>query len=363
MNFIGFQHWYKELNNIEHLIIAGPCAAESRNQLVNTAIAIKKNSQINVFRAGVWKPRTNPNTFSGVGEIAFEWLREVKSITNFLICIEVATAEHIEKCKKNKDVVDILWIGARTVTNPFSMQALADALKNCDIPVMIKNPITPDLKLWIGAIERVYNSGITKIAAIHRGFHPFESTTLRNVPKWDLVIDLKTQLPNLQIINDPSHIAGDSKYIYEIASKALCLNFDGLMIETHENPTQALSDAKQQLTPNQLDILLKELIFRKSDSEANYINSDLERYRFQIDSIDYQLLDLLAKRMNIIEKIADLKNQNNLSIFQLDRWKKIINSRVEVGERLNLDTDFVKNLIQLIHSESILLQTKKINKE
>jgi len=363
MNFVGFQSWYKELSDIEHLIIAGPCAAETQEQLLKTAIAIKKNIQIKVFRAGVWKPRTNPNTFSGVGEIAFEWLREVKKTTNLLVCVEVATPEHIEKCLKNRDAVDILWIGSRTVTNPFSVQAIADELINCDIPVMIKNPITPDLKLWIGAIERVYNSGISKIAAIHRGFHPYETTVFRNIPKWDIVIDLKTQFPDLQIINDPSHIAGDTKLIYEVASKALCLNFDGLMIETHENPTNALSDAKQQLTPNQLDELLKELVFRKSDSEITPNNNDLEKYRLQIDTIDYQLLELLAKRMNIIEKIAEFKNTKNLSIFQLDRWRKIKNSRIEAGNKLNLDTEFVKNLIQLIHIESISLQTKKLNKK
>ncbi len=355
MEFIGFNKWHKSLSNLEHLIIAGPCSAENREQVINTALQIDKIPEVNIFRAGVWKPRTNPGTFEGVGKIAFKWLKEVKQQTNLLTTIEVATPEHVELALKNN--VDILWIGARTTVNPFSVQAIADAVKGVDIPILIKNPINPDLKLWIGAIQRFSKAGIRKIAAIHRGFFPFEDTRFRNIPKWELMIELKTQFPDLQIINDPSHIAGQRNIVPEVAQMALNMNVNGLMIETHNNPNVALSDANQQLTPTQLSEMIKNLIFRKNNTNIKQI-SPLEHLRNSIDSIDFQLLELLAKRMKIVREIGKYKNENKLSIFQLDRWKDIRNSRFKAGNELKLSEDFVKKILQLVHNESINVQSK-----
>lgn len=359
MTFIGFQKWFDNLADSSHLIIAGPCSAETEAQVLETAMEISKISSVKVFRAGVWKPRTNPGNFEGIGKIALDWLKKVKKQTGLLTCVEVATPEHVKLALENE--VDILWIGARTVVNPFSVQAIADELKGVDIPVMIKNPINPDLKLWIGAIERIYNAGINKIVAIHRGFFPFEDTKFRNIPKWEISIELKTLFPDLQIINDPSHIAGKRELIKEIASYALCMNVDGLMIETHNNPLVALSDSAQQITPIELKKLLGELKFRKNIFDNNEIISELEQLRFQIDSLDFQMLELLAKRMNIIKKIGNYKNQKEISIFQVERWREINDTRINAGKELNLDLTFVKKIMQLIHNQSISLQTITTN--
>ncbi|MBN2891946.1 MAG: bifunctional 3-deoxy-7-phosphoheptulonate synthase/chorismate mutase type II [Bacteroidales bacterium] len=356
MNFLGFRNWFDSLSNCSHLVIAGPCSAESEEQVLDTARQISKIEQVKVFRAGVWKPRTSPNDFEGVGEIALKWLKKVKSETGLLTCVEVATSKHVEKCLEND--VDIFWVGARTVANPFSVQSIADVLKGVDKPVLIKNPINPDLKLWVGAIERIYKAGINKIAAIHRGFYPFEDTRFRNIPKWEIPIELKTLFPNLQIITDPSHIAGKIELIKEVASQALCMNVDGLMIETHNNPKVALSDASQQLTPLQLDVLLKELKFRKEQIINKELLSDLQNWRFQIDSLDFQMLELLSKRMEIVEKMGKYKEERNMSVFQLERWKEIRATRIKAGEELGLDSDFVKKILQIIHNQSIIAQSK-----
>jgi len=361
MKFKGFQTWDDKLKNQKHLIIAGPCAAETYEQLLSTAKKISTISKVNVFRAGVWKPRTNPGNFEGIGKKALDWLLEVKKQTRLLTCTEVATPYHIEKAIKKK--IDILWIGARTTSSPFAVQSIVDALKGVDIPVMIKNPVNPDIKLWIGAIERFYNAGLKKLAAIHRGFYPFEDTRFRNIPKWEIMIELKTFFPDLQIINDPSHIGGKRNLVFDVASMALCMNINGFMIETHNNPQKALSDAAQQLTPVNLKKLLAKLNFRKEKAENENIINKLEQFRLSIDSIDYQLLELLSKRMDIVKKIGKYKNQKNISIFQLDRWRKIRETRSKAGKELNLDKDFVKQIIQLVHNESINVQSKKNNKK
>ncbi|NPA67255.1 MAG: bifunctional 3-deoxy-7-phosphoheptulonate synthase/chorismate mutase type II [Chlorobi bacterium] len=342
-------------------IIAGPCSAETEYQTLETARQISACKKVKVFRAGIWKPRTSPGNFEGVGEIAFNWLRKIKKQTELLTATEAATPEHIEQCLKNRDALDIIWIGARTTANPFSVQALADALKGTDIPVLIKNPLNPDIKLWAGAVERFKKAGIKHTGVIHRGFSPFENTHLRNLPKWELAIEIKSIFPEIPIINDPSHIAGNRKYIKETAQKALNLNFDGLMIETHITPHTALSDAKQQITPETLKNYLKTLKFRKSTSEDSEFRNLLEQYREQINSIDYQLLELLNKRMKITEKIGRYKLKNNVSIFQLKRWLDISETRQDFGKTIGLDEHFIKKILQLVHRESIRIQSKIMN--
>ncbi len=356
MEIIGFQKWFDCLSGYSHLIIAGPCSVETEEQLLNTARQISDIEQIKVLRAGVWKPRTSPNSFEGVGEIGLDWLQKAKQETGLLTCVEVATPKHVELCLQKG--VDVLWLGARTVANPFSVQDICEVLKGVNVPIMIKNPINPDLKLWVGAIERMLKVGVNKIAAIHRGFYPFEDTRFRNIPKWEIPIELKTIFPNISIINDPSHIAGKRELVKEVAEQALCLNVDGLMIETHINPKLALSDAAQQLTPAELDDLLKKLTFRKADFDDKNMLNELENLRFQIDSLDFQMLELLAKRMEIIKKIGDFKNNNNISIFQLERWNEIKKNRIKAGVELNLDEKIIKKILQIIHSYSIIKQTK-----
>ena len=363
MNILPINQWHKNLGKTKHLIIAGPCSAETENQVLTTAIEINKIEKVNIFRAGIWKPRTRPNNFEGVGEKGLKWLKKVKQHTNLLTAIEVATPEHVEICLKNPESVDVLWIGARSTANPFSIQELANSLKGVDIPVFVKNPLNPDLGLWIGAIERFYKNGITKLGAIHRGFYPFEKIELRNIPKWEIPIELKSKFPKLPIINDPSHISGQTCYIESIAQKALAMNMDGLMIETHINPAEALSDAKQQLTPKHLEILLNKLNFRKETFNTNGFLNQLEQHRLQIDSIDAQMFELLAKRMEIVKEIGEYKNNHNISIFQLSRWKNIMQSRTEFGQKIGLNKVFIKQLLQLIHKESIFKQTEKINQQ
>lgn len=346
--------WFAGISD-KHIIIAGPCSAESKEQVLSTARQIKENGKVRFFRAGVWKPRTRPGSFEGIGEKALEWLAEAKQQTGLKTCVEVATPKHIKLAVESG--VDALWIGARTVSNPFSVQELADALRNYDIPVMVKNPINPDIELWIGAIERIHKAGIDKIAAIHRGFYPFEKTNLRNIPKWEIPIELKTRYPNLPLINDPSHIAGDTKFIKEIVHKAIDINFDGLMIETHITPHKALSDSKQQITPEELKDLLNTFSFKKS-FVLKPEQQELEYLREKIDSIDKQMLELLSKRMNIIEQIGEYKKNNNIAVFQLKRWKEIINQRLEFGKELNLSPEFIKQILEIIHKESIMRQIK-----
>ena len=350
--------WFERLT--EPLIIAGPCSAESEAQIMHTAKEIVKVGKVNVFRSGIWKPRTRPGNFEGVGEEGLQWLKQVKKETGLLTAIEVANPEHVDLAVKYD--IDILWIGARTTSNPFSVQELADHLKGYNKPVMVKNPINPDVNLWVGALERFHKSGINKLAAIHRGFYPFEATTLRNIPKWEIPIELKSMCHNLPVICDPSHIAGNREYIQEISQKAFDLNMDGLMIETHYNPSVALSDMNQQVTPEQLVQILQQLVLRNTKVKDQDFGNMMETLRSQIDSIDQQMLELLSQRMNIVEEIGKYKSKNEVTILQLRRWEKIISTRLRLGKSLGLSEDFVKKLLQLVHKESIQRQTEVMNK-
>jgi len=359
-NIQPLQSWFADLCK-GPFIIAGPCSAESEEQVLKTAREIEKIGCVHVFRSGIWKPRTRPETFEGVGDQGLKWLQRVKAETNLLVTTEVAQAEHVEKCLKAG--IDILWIGARTTANPFSVQTIADALKGVDIPVMIKNPINPDIQLWIGALERIAKAGINKIAAVHRGFYPFEETSLRNIPKWEIPIELKRHFNNLPIICDPSHIAGNRINIMDISQRAMDLNMDGLMIESHIHPDKALSDAQQQITPKELEKILSKLVYRKPSFEQEDLLDKLEQYRNQIDSIDYQVLELLANRAKITKEIGHYKHANNIAVFQLKRWEQIFKTRNDIGHKLGLSKDFIKKLLQLVHKESIQIQIEIMRKK
>ncbi len=338
------------------LIISGPCGAETEEQVIQTARGIAALGKVSVFRAGIWKPRTRPNSFEGAGPQAFAWLGRVKTETGLLTTVEVATAEHVELALKHG--VDILWIGARTTVNPFSVQEIAEALKGVDIPVMVKNPVHADIQLWIGALERLNLAGITKLAAIHRGFYTSDKTCYRNIPRWEIPIDLQTQYPALPIICDPSHICGRTETIQGVAQKALDLNMAGLMIETHVNPQAALSDAKQQLTPLALGILLDSLKVRNVTSANKAFTDQLEQLRVMIDEIDEQMIRTLAQRMKMINRVGEYKRDNNVTVFQLERWQEILKSRMAMGIIQGLDENFVKEVCELLHKESIRRQTE-----
>lgn len=353
-DILPISSWNEQLID-DHLFIAGPCSAESHEQMMQTARLIRTIPTIKGFRAGIWKPRTRPGSFEGIGEQGLIWLKEVKQETGLLTATEVANPEHVELCLKHD--VDILWIGARTTGNPFSVQEIADALKGSDPIILVKNPTNPDLDLWIGALERVHKAGIRRIGAIHRGFYPFEKTRLRNIPKWELVIELKRIYPNLPIIGDPSHIAGKPDYIEEISQKALDLNYNGLMIESHIQPHLAKSDAAQQVTPEWLNQMMHRLQVRTELSDNPNIMDTLEQFRQQIDSIDHQLIELLAQRCDISRKIGEYKQEHNLSIFQLRRWENIIQSRMKHGRELHLPEEHLMKMLQIIHKMSIQLQS------
>lgn len=341
------------------ILIAGPCSAESEEQMLETARQISEFYPNSIFRAGIWKPRTRPNTFEGIGDIGLSWMQEVKKQTGLLTATEVANADHVEKCLKAG--IDILWIGARTTVNPFSVQEIADALRGVDIPVFVKNPINPDAQLWAGALERVNNAGIKKLAAIHRGFHHFDNGPFRNSPKWELAIELKTACPQLPIICDPSHISGSPELIPYIAQKAMDLEMDGLMIETHRDPSVALSDAKQQVKPFKLHEIIEELNIRSSTIENPEFRNKLEELRSIIRKLDNDLLELLSKRMVISSQIGEYKRENNVTILQVAHWKKLFEESLHTGNVLGLPEGFVKGLYELIHDESIRRQTEVMN--
>lgn len=352
-------NWYKELGM--PLIIAGPCSAESELQVMRTANELAKNQQVTVFRAGIWKPRTRPGNFEGVGEPALKWLQKVKAETGLLTITEVATPQHVKMVIDHG--IDMVWIGARTSANPFVVDQLATELAPANIPVLIKNPVSPDLELWIGAIERFSRAGIDKLAAIHRGFYPYAQSQLRNIPKWELPIDLKSLIPNLPVICDPSHIAGKAELIKDVAQHALNISFDGLMVEVHPSPELALSDSEQQLTPADFNELLKTLKFPSpSSSNLDYMNF-IEQSRNRIDSIDEQILELLSNRMRLVEQIGEYKKDNNVTVIQRNRWEKMQESRTELGRRLGLSEEYIKSLLQLVHKESIKRQADIIKGE
>jgi chorismate mutase len=336
------------------LLIAGPCSAESRAQVLETAQGIRTHAPgVAVLRAGIWKPRTRPESFEGLGEPALEWLLEAKAATGLLTFTEVATAEHVEACLKAG--VDMLWIGARTTPNPFSVQEIADALKGVDIPVFVKNPINPDLQLWVGALERLARAGITRLAAIHRGFSWFERTPYRNSPMWEFPIRLKAAFPGLELVCDPSHVAGTRARVAEVAQQALDLNFSGLMVETHRDPAHALSDAEQQLDPAGLGALMASLIFRQARPDA-IAGDRLQQLRDLIDQLDEEIVQKLGARMDIAERIGEYKQEHNVAILQPERWERILRRQLRLGEGLGLDPVFIEAFMNAIHQESIRRQ-------
>ncbi len=342
------------------LLIAGPCGAENPDQLRKTAEGLKALNKVALFRAGVWKPRTRPNAFEGRGEEALKWLADVKKEFGFKLTVEVANAQHTELALKYG--IDVLWIGARTTVNPFSVQEIADVLKGVKIPVMVKNPIHADLQLWIGALERVYNSGIRHMAAIHRGFHFYGKTKYRNKPLWALPIELRTLFPQLPIICDPSHISGNRELIPQVAQKALDLGMNGLMIESHYDPAIALSDAEQQLTPARLNEVLSKLVLRKASADNTTVTDKLGELRNIIDEVDDELMNVLKKRVQIIEEIGRYKKEHNITIFQLERWQEILRTRGQWADRMGLSRQHVEKLCQLLHDESIRVQNALMNK-
>ena len=341
------------------VIMAGPCSAESEEQLLNTAIPLAKMG-IKIFRAGIWKPRTRPNAFEGVGSEGLKWMQTVQKETGMLVTTEVANVKHVYEALKYG--VDIIWIGARTSANPFAVQDIADSLRGVNIPVMVKNPVNPDVDLWIGAIERINNAGIKQMAAIHRGFSSYDKTIYRNVPQWQVPIELRRRIPKIPIITDPSHICGNREFLYDISQKAMDLNFDGLIIETHCNPDKALSDAKQQVTPDGLKQIIDRLVFR--DPEINEeLMLTLAVLRDQIDKLDDRIINLLEERMGVSEKIGGYKKDNNITILQTQRWDDMLKTRLNLGNRKGLSEEFIIKLFRSIHQESINHQTNVMNQE
>ncbi len=340
------------------LIMAGPCSAETEEQVMATADELDKVG-VKIFRAGIWKPRTRPSAFEGVGTEGLPWLRKVKDKYGMLTAVEVANVKHVYDCLKAG--VDILWIGARTSANPFAVQEIADSLRGVEIPVMVKNPVNPDVELWIGALERLNQAGIKKLAAIHRGFSIYGKSIYRNVPQWQVPIELRRRVPDLPIITDPSHIAGHRDLIFEISQKAMDLSFNGLIIETHINPDKALSDAKQQVSPQGLKEILDKLILRKSDIDNTLLLNTLEELRDEIDKYDDQLLNIFENRMKIARKIGEYKKSNNITILQTTRWDEILNKRIELAEKKGLSEEFIIKVFRAIHQESINVQTLVMN--
>ena len=358
LNIQPLNSWIK--TGSEPLLIAGPCSAETEDQLVATAHLLANTGKVSALRAGIWKPRTRPGEFEGIGSIGLEWLKRAKAETGLPTTVEVATGKHVEEALNAG--VDILWVGARSTVNPFTVQEIADALKGVDVPVMVKNPVNPDLSLWIGALERINNAGITKLAAIHRGFSSYEKTAFRNEPMWDIAIHLKTLAPHLPIICDPSHISGNRDLIGYVSQKALDLDMQGLMIESHIDPSIAWTDAKQQVTPSALAELIDRLTLRKPETRNTEVNDKLSELRNNIDKIDDLIIQKMAERMQIAEKIGQYKRDNNLTILQVSRWEEILNKRINYGKALKLSPEFTEKLLELIHAESIRKQTEIMNK-
>lgn len=345
--------WLDSMNLTHPIVIAGPCSAETEEQVLKTAHLLK-NTDTNVFRAGIWKPRTRPGGFEGVGEIGLPWLQKVKEETGLLVTTEVGNADHVEKALKHN--IDILWVGARTTVNPFVVQEIADALKGVDIPVLIKNPVNPDLALWLGAVERFKSVGISQLGVIHRGFSEYNPLHYRNKPKWHIAIELKKEFPDLPLILDPSHICGRRDTIFDVSQTGLDLNYDGFMIETHFDPDNAWSDASQQITPAQLDQITKDLKIRQKYSYREDFQSNLNRYRKELDLIDHHIIEILTNRMQVSEKIGRLKHQENVAILQSARWSEILDEMTKVAEKNGLNREFVEKIFKTIHVESINIQ-------
>ena len=342
------------------VLIAGPCSAETEEQVLETARGLK-DTGIDLFRAGIWKPRTRPGAFEGVGTIGLQWLQKVKEETGLKVTTEVANTQHVFEAMKHG--IDVFWLGARTTVNPFSVQEVADALKGLDVPVLIKNPINADLKLWIGAIERIFKAGITRIGAIHRGFHYHDEKKYRNTPLWQLPIELKRRFPELQIFCDNSHICGRRDLLLPIAQQALDLNYDGLMTEVHPTPDDAWSDAAQQITPHRFGVMIKKLVVRNPTTDNTSFLKTIDYLRHRIDEIDNQLMTLFGKRMEVAAQIGEYKRDNNISILQPTRWNEILEKAVRQGTEKGLSKRFVETVLRAIHQESISRQTQVMNKK
>lgn len=337
------------------MVIAGPCSAETEEQVMNTACQLAANG-IKIMRAGIWKPRTKPGGFEGVGSEGLIWLKKVKKETGMYVSTEVATQKHVYEALKYG--VDMLWIGARTTANPFAVQEIAEALQGVDIPVLVKNPVNPDLELWIGALERLSKVGLTKLGAIHRGFSSYDKKIYRNLPQWHIPIELKRRYPNLPIICDPSHIGGKRDLIQPLCQQAMDLGFEGLIIETHCNPDAAWSDASQQVTPDRLKEILSSLVIR----DGKQSTEDLSNLRQQIDELDDQLLELLAKRMRVSQEIATFKKEHDMTIVQTDRYDEILHKRVSQAEEMSMNPEFMRVVLEAIHEESVRQQMNVMNK-
>jgi chorismate mutase len=349
--------WIK--NTPRPFVIAGPCSIETEERTHQVISDLKSEGKTQLLRAGIWKPRTRPDSFEGIGEVGLPWLAEAAKKHELPFSIEVANSKHVELALKNG--ADVLWVGARTTVNPFAVQEIADSLRGTNIPVMIKNPINPDLNLWIGAFERLQHAGITDLVAIHRGFSVYKHDTYRNVPTWEIPIALKQELTDIPLICDPSHIAGRTDLLQEVSQKAMDLNYNGLMIETHTNPEVAWSDAKQQITAKSLTELLSVLVLRSNMMEQRSFE-ELDAFRKQVNALDGELFDILVKRMNISEEIGRFKKEHNITILQEEHWKKIVDARLQMANDLNLTNDFVRSILDAIHLESITRQISVMNK-
>ena len=349
------KNWLADFQLSHPLVIAGPCSAETEGQVLAIAHALK-NSDVSIFRAGIWKPRTRPGGFEGVGEIGLKWLQKAKEETGLLLAVEVANAHHVKLALQYD--IDVLWIGARTTVNPFAVQEIADVLQNTDKIVLLKNPVNPDLSLWIGGVERLQKAEIKKIGVIHRGFSTYEKTKYRNNPEWQIPIELHSKFPDLPLICDPSHITGKRNMIQEVSQQALDLNYDGLMIETHCNPDAAWSDAAQQITPEVLKQLFVDLKVRKVFDETTDFNSQLTNLRTQIDELDSKLITILANRMQIADAIGQVKKEKNVAVLQSNRWNEVLRRMIAEGEGKGLSEEFILRLFKAIHQESIVHQEK-----
>ena len=346
--------WLDDFKLSHPLVIAGPCSAETEEQVLRIAHELK-GSDVSIFRAGIWKPRTRPGGFEGVGAVGLEWMARAKAETGLLMATEVANAGHVKLAIDHG--IDVLWIGARTTVNPFAVQEIADALLDSDKIVLVKNPVNPDLALWIGGVERLYNAGIKKLGAIHRGFSTYEKTKYRNIPEWQLAIELQNRFPDLPLICDPSHITGRRDMIETVSQQALDLNYDGLMIETHTDPDNAWSDAEQQVTPRVLKKIFKDLRVRKRTTEEEDYKAEMIKFRANIDIADTKLLEILGNRMKVSEQIGALKKSKNVSVLQNKRWNDILEKMTREGNEMGLSEEFILKLFKAIHQESIMHQS------
>jgi chorismate mutase len=345
--------------NKRPLVISGPCSAETESQVIETAQRLAATGKVDVLRAGIWKPRTKPGLFEGIGAKGLPWLQQAQKLTGLPTTVEVATGKQVEDALTFD--VNILWIGARTTVNPFSVQEVADALRGVDIPVLIKNPINPDLELWSGAVERVARAGVKQIGLIHRGFSSYGNTEFRNAPMWHLAIEMKRRNPEMMIINDPSHICGRRDILLDVAQKAIDLDFDGLMIESHIDPDNAWSDAKQQVTPERLGEMIASIHWRREDVNSEEYHAALEKLRQQINHLDDELMQILGQRMKIAEKIGEYKKNNNITILQTNRWNEILDRAFGRGEKIGLSKEFITRYFDAVHMESINHQNKIMN--